>query len=233
MVLFINVHVGQRVEVLYHGTIEHGTVRYTGHLNGMRGNWVGVEFDFQVGKHNGTFLGRHYFSCKDGHGVFLHASRLRFESTMGRWTHDPYRTVSPVSEYDPLLFGEREHVIFVVDLTGPRTRRPASVTRSYKDQAVEAFPGVHSMFSSPRSYHLSHSVGNHIPAATMRPQSAMSAFSYTSSPVHEEYDPYERQFISSPTIPKTHMPHSAQIGMARRGGWERYGLSLPRELTYY
>lgn len=46
MVLFENINVNQRVEVLRDdGNINSGTVRYKGCINGMRGEWVGVELD--------------------------------------------------------------------------------------------------------------------------------------------------------------------------------------------
>lgn len=45
MVLFDNIVIGQRVEVLRHGRIFLGTVRFKGFLNGTPGEWVGVELD--------------------------------------------------------------------------------------------------------------------------------------------------------------------------------------------
>ena len=46
MVLFENINVNQRVEVLRDdGNIHPGTVRYKGCINGIRGEWVGVELD--------------------------------------------------------------------------------------------------------------------------------------------------------------------------------------------
>lgn len=45
MVLFININVGQRVEVKYGGRILTGTVKFKGCLNGVVGDWVGVGLD--------------------------------------------------------------------------------------------------------------------------------------------------------------------------------------------
>lgn len=45
MVLFNNVNLNQRVEVIYHGGIYRGTVRYKGALNSEDGDWVGLELD--------------------------------------------------------------------------------------------------------------------------------------------------------------------------------------------
>ncbi|KAI6655227.1 hypothetical protein LOD99_2515 [Oopsacas minuta] len=53
-----------------------GTVRYLGKLEDHKndlGNEVfaGVQLDYPVGVHNGTFNGKRYFSCPAKHGVFL------------------------------------------------------------------------------------------------------------------------------------------------------------------
>lgn len=38
-----------------------GTVRYFGPVSGKPGDWVGVELDFALGKHDGTAAGYHLF----------------------------------------------------------------------------------------------------------------------------------------------------------------------------
>ena len=45
MVLFENVAVNQRVEVLRDGQVYSGTVKYKGNINGISGEWVGIELD--------------------------------------------------------------------------------------------------------------------------------------------------------------------------------------------
>ena len=50
MVLFVNINLNQRVEVLYNRRIIEGTVKYKGCINGVAGDWVGVEL-----KENGEF----------------------------------------------------------------------------------------------------------------------------------------------------------------------------------
>jgi len=45
MVLFENIKVNQRVEVLRDGLVYTGTVKYKGCINGVSGEWVGVELD--------------------------------------------------------------------------------------------------------------------------------------------------------------------------------------------
>ena len=45
MVLFENINVNQRVEVLRDGCVYTGTVKYKGNINGIAGDWVGIELD--------------------------------------------------------------------------------------------------------------------------------------------------------------------------------------------
>ena len=89
-------------------------------------------------------------------------------------------------------------------------------------------------------YPLRHSVGNSIPAATMRKQHLQSdkCFSYRTYPYHVEYDLDPEEFITSPSIPKTHMPHTAQKKQAARG-WSNdhyvrdMTVNTARESVYY
>lgn len=56
-----------------------------------------------------------------------------------------------------------------------------------------------------------------MPAATMkRPRSV--TLTYTSKPIHSDYE-IEEAYISSPSIPKTHMPYTALKRQVKRG-WE-------------
>ena len=45
MVLFVNVNIGQRVEVKWKNRIVPGTVKYKGGVNRVAGDWVGVALD--------------------------------------------------------------------------------------------------------------------------------------------------------------------------------------------
>lgn len=94
---------------------------------------------------------------------------------------------------------------------------------------VSRFIFVDSPMYGSRQYHpLRHSVSNRIPAATMRrPKTAMSSFRYTTSPIHTEYDIVD-EFITTPTIPKTHMPYTALRNQVRRG-WD--GAHYVREMS--
>lgn len=43
-------------------------VRFVGKVPGMRGFWVGVQYDEKVGKNDGVLNGKRYFRCPAGHG---------------------------------------------------------------------------------------------------------------------------------------------------------------------
>ena len=69
-----------------------------------------------------------------------------------------------------------------------------------------------------REYHpLKHLISNTRPAATMRRPRSVT-LTYLSEPIHSEYD-IDYSYISSPSIPKTHMPFSALKRQVKRG-WE-------------
>ena len=52
-------HIGAKV--LIEGN-RSGTIRYFGPVSGKPGDWVGVELDFALGKHDGTAAGYFYLS---------------------------------------------------------------------------------------------------------------------------------------------------------------------------
>ena len=62
MVLFINVNVGQDVEVYYQGGIEKGVVKYKGGLANTQGDWVGVQLD-RPGMWKVVYLGCGWAGC--------------------------------------------------------------------------------------------------------------------------------------------------------------------------
>lgn len=58
------------------GSIVHkgfpGTVRYIGQLQGVKGEWIGLEYEQDgIGEHNGSYKGKKYFDCPAGRGVFV------------------------------------------------------------------------------------------------------------------------------------------------------------------
>lgn len=65
--------VGSRCEI--QGKI--GTIRFVGHTAFSAGKWFGVELDEPLGKNDGSVNGKHYFNCKEKHGVFIRTSQAR------------------------------------------------------------------------------------------------------------------------------------------------------------
>ncbi|XP_006880902.1 PREDICTED: dynactin subunit 1 isoform X3 [Elephantulus edwardii] len=67
--------VGSRVEVIGKG--HRGTVAYVGATLFATGKWVGVILDEAKGKNDGTVQGRKYFTCEEGHGIFVRQSQIQ------------------------------------------------------------------------------------------------------------------------------------------------------------
>lgn len=64
---------------------------------------------------------------------------------------------------------------------------------------------------SRMSFHRSQPISRRVPAATMtRPYTAAAAYTYTSQPVNLGRNRDKAIWEPTATIPKTHMPHSAQ-----------------------
>ena len=54
-----------------------GTVRYVGKTGFQEGEWIGVDMDMAVGKHDGTVDDVQYFQCSHGHGLMVRRDKLR------------------------------------------------------------------------------------------------------------------------------------------------------------
>ncbi|XP_036920771.1 dynactin subunit 1 isoform X9 [Sturnira hondurensis] len=67
--------VGSRVEVIGKG--HRGTVAYVGATLFATGKWVGVILDEAKGKNDGTVQGKKYFTCDEGHGIFVRQSQIQ------------------------------------------------------------------------------------------------------------------------------------------------------------
>ncbi|RDD41602.1 Tubulin-specific chaperone B [Trichoplax sp. H2] len=76
---------GARVELLwFDGSIVNGIIKYTGPLVSMIGEWIGVQLDRPIGRHNGLFKGRQYFTCPHRYGVFTRPENIRLKQFIGR-----------------------------------------------------------------------------------------------------------------------------------------------------
>lgn len=211
MVLFHNVNVGQRVEVNLGWGNVRGTVQYKGCLAGKQGDWVGVYLDDRVGNCDGMVNGRRYFQCPNDYGLFVRAHRLRF-IPLQRCLYNKYHTKRSNSFIDETLFGttlkpEVDNGPYDPIKISAKYHEKVTVGSSYDDDDIFR-----------RKYHpLCHSVSRTMPAATMkRPRSV--TLTYSSQPIHGEYE-IDTPFISSPSIPKTHMPYTALKRQVKRG-WE-------------
>ncbi|KAK3095475.1 hypothetical protein FSP39_015135 [Pinctada imbricata] len=215
MVLHQNINVGQRVEVKIGHMVFRGVVKYKGSLVNRKGDWVGVMLERPVGDNDGMVMGRRYFECNKNQGIFVRANCIRFIPLV-RCLYNKYHKVSDRSYVEEPLFQ-----------SVPRPQVPPQISSQFENQAKSGFAFDDSLFNAKR-YHLRHSVGNQISAATMRrAKTAMAAFRYTSRPIHAEYD-IQDDFITSPTIPKTHMPFSALKRQVSRG-WD--GTHYVREMS--
>ncbi|KAM9698221.1 LOW QUALITY PROTEIN: dynactin subunit 1-like [Dama dama] len=65
----------RRLEVIGKG--HRGTVACVGATLFATGKWVGVILDEAKGKNDGTVQGRKYFTCDEGHGIFVRQSQIQ------------------------------------------------------------------------------------------------------------------------------------------------------------
>lgn len=210
MVLFHNINLCQKVGVNLGWSEVRGTVSYKGALSGKQGDWVGVTLEEKVGNCDGMVHGHRYFQCPDGFGLFVRANRLRF-IPIQRCLYNKYHRISSQSYADERLFGNTPKPEVT---NGPYD--PIKISARFHDKVMNKSYDDNDLFR--RSYHpLNHSISNTMPAATMkRPRSVM--LTYSSAPVHAEYE-IDNDLVTSPSIPKTHMPYSALKRQVRRG-WE-------------
>lgn len=55
-------------------------VRYVGDTDARPGVWVGVELDRPLGCNDGSAMGKRYFTCAQGHGLFVRPSAVRWRA---------------------------------------------------------------------------------------------------------------------------------------------------------
>uniref|UniRef100_A0A2K6V6Z8 Dynactin subunit 1 n=1 Tax=Saimiri boliviensis boliviensis TaxID=39432 RepID=A0A2K6V6Z8_SAIBB len=111
--------VGSRVEVIGKG--HRGTVAYVGATLFATGKWVGVILDEAKGKNDGTVQGRKYFTCDEGHGIFVRQSQIQvFED--GADTTSPE---TPDSSASKVLKRGNNHQL-TTTTRRPKPTRPAS-----------------------------------------------------------------------------------------------------------
>ncbi|KAK7090215.1 uncharacterized protein [Littorina saxatilis] len=225
MVLFNNVYVGQKVEVFWGRGIFRGTVQYKGSVASKKGEWVGIALDKPVGDNNGLLFGRRYFQCRERHGVFVRADKIRFIPSV-RCLYNRYHKVADGPYVEEPLFdtarpGVKDGPYDPVCMSSDALVRARSSVGDYSLSSA--------MWKRQTQHPLRHSISSRVPAATMlRPETSMASFRYRGMyPYHSQYN-IEDDFISSPSIPKVHMPHSALVKQVQRG-WS--GAHYVREMS--
>lgn len=213
MVLFLNIVIGQYVEIRHQNKIVCGTVKYKGHLNGEEGNWVGVQLEYPLGRHNGCWRGRQYFKCPANCGLFTHACNIQFRRNSRR-LFDKYKRKEVDSDEEPQLHPEYSSCY--------------SIDKQYLSRAKSAFSDVeyHDMFGKEERYPLRHAI-----SSTVNPVIS-SRHPVQEHPIHYEFSPEQSYFGSTnASIPHYMLPHEAQLSQMRRGGFNNSPLPQPRFLS--
>eukprot|EP00250_Pteridium_aquilinum_P002153 c12358_g1_i1 orf=438-1178(-) len=69
------IQVGDRCEINPGG--KRGVVKFVGLADTLGpGDWIGVQFDEPVGKHDGIVKGKRFFNCPAGHGVMVRPEKV-------------------------------------------------------------------------------------------------------------------------------------------------------------
>jgi len=76
------ISVGTRV--VCKGRYSGGVVRFVGSTHFADGEWLGVELDLALGKHDGAVRGQRYFTCRPKHGLFLRRNQIHAQQKLDR-----------------------------------------------------------------------------------------------------------------------------------------------------
>jgi len=97
--------IGDRIYVNGEGDYR-GKICYLGEVHFAKGEFAGVSLDHPLGNHNGSYRGRKYFQCEDGHGVFARVGKIsklalipatNESSRCGLWRSSTSRESSPIT----------------------------------------------------------------------------------------------------------------------------------------
>ncbi|CAF2236941.1 unnamed protein product, partial [Rotaria magnacalcarata] len=87
------------------------TVCYFGLVDNHSGEWIGIEWWNQQGKHNGTFNGKFYFKTKNPlNGSFIRRQRISFENSFAQAIQKQYiksfsnKNITPDISYSARYF---------------------------------------------------------------------------------------------------------------------------------
>ncbi|KAI6648505.1 CAP-Gly domain-containing linker protein 4-like isoform X1 [Oopsacas minuta] len=144
---FEDVTVGQEVNVKLNSSedeVETGIVRYKGPLVSLKGVWVGVELTSKLGTSNGLYKGIQYFSCREGHGMYIRASALSL-FTRKRKLFAVYHKIGPSSVQDNLFRPSKKEPV----CTDPKNY--CTISQSYLLKAKTSFASPNYQTSNPSS----------------------------------------------------------------------------------
>ncbi|CAI2188050.1 11796_t:CDS:2, partial [Funneliformis geosporum] len=77
-----------------------GTIRFVGPTTFDTGKWVGVELDDPLGKNSGSQAGKHYFDCRQNHGVFVRPSQIKIIDLINSPQSQQYNVEHPHNHAD-------------------------------------------------------------------------------------------------------------------------------------
>ena len=231
MVLLLDIYIGQYVEVRLKNKIVCGTVRYKGHLNGVDGDWVGVALEYPLGKHNGVWRGRHYFSAAPKHGIFTHACNIRHRQK-SRLSKDNYHKINDESFVDETLFAPNN----TTDLPDEALSKSGkigcySIDLEYLQNAKEGFRNLSSSWNSREHYPLSHPIGSS--PSKLLVKNHPDLFPSFVEPEPEDKFAGKGKYFSSlnASIPHYTMPHSIQLKQVNKSGGWNDKMKRPRFLS--
>lgn len=116
----------KRVIVKTNNGVVSGVVRYEGKTQFSDGDWLGIELDLPLGKHQGTVQEVQYFTCVHPHGIFCRPDTASLESSADE------------NLKAQLCTSLEEKQVAATQSTSPTSG--SFITPSSKPSKIEAFP---------------------------------------------------------------------------------------------
>ena len=94
------------------------TIRYIGEVDGHLGEWIGIEWWYQQGKHNGTYQGKSYFQTERIlSGSFIRRERISLGHSFSQSIYQQYlKSLDQQNQQSDIqysLFGKnKENLVF-------------------------------------------------------------------------------------------------------------------------
>lgn len=92
--------VGQRIRGRDNAS---GTISYLGPIEGQANPFCGVTWDYPVGKYDGEYLGKRYFTCPVGHGAFVREKALVPCVALSDLVREKYQNKSRIDGMDQMF----------------------------------------------------------------------------------------------------------------------------------